>query len=213
MIEKQPLTTVVTAVSRSSHKREQILTSAINLFCSNGFHNTSMDEVAKLADVSKQTVYSHFGCKDVLFAAAIESKCIEHQLSDILLDVPAEPETTLMFFAKHFGEMIVSADAITVYQACVAQADTHPQTSQLYFNAGPLHVFSLLEDYFKAVSKLGQYYFSQPRHCAVRLCLMLFGEQRIALELGIDVPFSAEDRTRYLHDTVSMFLRAYEAKS
>ena len=37
-----------------------ILEAAADLFLRNGYPGTSMDEVAKLADVSKQTVYAQF---------------------------------------------------------------------------------------------------------------------------------------------------------
>lgn len=64
-------------MSRSEQKKQQVLVAAIDLFCRQGFPHTSMDEVAKQAGVSKQTVYSHYGSKDDLFVAAIESKCVE----------------------------------------------------------------------------------------------------------------------------------------
>ncbi|WP_394128849.1 TetR/AcrR family transcriptional regulator [Shewanella maritima] len=200
-------------MSRSEQKRRQVLQSAIELFCNNGFPNTSMDEVAKHAGVSKQTVYSHFGSKDDLFISAIESKCVVHQLTGYLLDDPANPEKALATFAEHFGEMIVTEEALTVFKACVAQYDTHPETSQLYYDAGPEHVFQLLESFFCEINKLGKYHFDKPRDCAVRLCLMLFGEQRMRLELGLDAQLLTASRTSYLADTASMFLRAYEVRS
>ena len=45
---------------RSARKRRAILDAATTLFLSNGYSGTSMDEVAALARVSKQTVYKHF---------------------------------------------------------------------------------------------------------------------------------------------------------
>ncbi|MBX3529875.1 MAG: TetR/AcrR family transcriptional regulator [Rhizobiaceae bacterium] len=46
-----------------------ILEAAADLFLKQGFSGTSMDEIADLADVSKQTVYAHFASKEALFAA------------------------------------------------------------------------------------------------------------------------------------------------
>ena len=45
---------------KSMEKRNQILSSASQLFLQDGFTNTTMDNVAKQSGVSKQTVYSHF---------------------------------------------------------------------------------------------------------------------------------------------------------
>lgn len=200
------------SVSRSEQKREQILTAAIELFCGQGFPHTSMDEVAKKAGVSKQTVYAHFGSKDELFVAAIESKCVVHQVTDQLFISPEYPERTLLQFGHYFSDMVVSSEAIDVFKACVAQADTHPDISTLYFNAGPEHLIGLLEHYFIEVQRLGHYQFGDVRGAAVRLCLMLFGEMRLKLELGLAVEDIAPHRTRYIKETVEMFLRGYRSE-
>ncbi|MCG9729218.1 TetR/AcrR family transcriptional regulator [Shewanella sp. Isolate13] len=197
-------------LSRSEQKREQILQAAKQLFCEQGFPNTSMDEVAKLAGVSKQTVYSHFGCKDDLFVASIESKCLIHGVNQDVFSDPSLPEESMMLFAKHFGEVITSPEAVTVFKACVAQADSHPEISELFYSAGPQHILGLLRDYLARVSELGVYHFSNPHHCAVRLCLMIFGEMRMRQDLGLDVSDLLLSREQYIKGTVEMFLRAYK---
>src|SRR5215216_1869513 len=53
--------------SRSGRKRAAILQAATTLFLRNGYRGTSMDEIAALAGVSKQTVYKHFADKERLF--------------------------------------------------------------------------------------------------------------------------------------------------
>ncbi|MCL1145306.1 TetR/AcrR family transcriptional regulator [Shewanella marinintestina] len=198
------------SMSRSEQKREQILQAAKELFCEQGFPNTSMDEVAKLAGVSKQTVYSHFGCKDDLFVASIESKCLVHGVNQELLSDPLTPEVSLALFAKHFGEVITSPEAITVFKACVSQSDSHPKISELFYSAGPKHILGLLAEYLAKVSVIGDYQFNNPHHCAVRLCLMVFGEVRMRLDLGLDVSDLLDEREQYINDTVEMFLKAYK---
>ncbi|QFU23540.1 TetR/AcrR family transcriptional regulator [Shewanella eurypsychrophilus] len=196
-------------LSRSEQKRLQILEAAIELFCGQGFPNTSMDEVAKRACVSKQTVYSHFGSKDELFVASIESKCVVNRLTDDVFSDPSEPEAALHCFAEYFGELIVSPEAITVFTTCVAQAETHPEISKMFFNAGPQHLLELLSDYLERVEKLGIYRFDSGRNSAVRLCLMMFGEMRLKLELGLGVEDLVAGRPSYLKETITMFLKAY----
>ncbi|MEM7595548.1 MAG: TetR/AcrR family transcriptional regulator, partial [Cyanobacteria bacterium P01_A01_bin.83] len=53
--------------TKSEIKTEAILTGAMKEFLANGYAATSMDKVAKTAQVSKATVYSHFGDKESLF--------------------------------------------------------------------------------------------------------------------------------------------------
>ena len=56
---------------RSTRKRKAILQAAATLFLRNGYLGTSMDEIAALAGVSKQTVYKHFGDKQELLLAIV----------------------------------------------------------------------------------------------------------------------------------------------
>src|ERR1039457_5591327 len=48
-------------------KRSAIMAAATALFLRNGYQGTSMDEIAALAAVSKQTVYKNFADKERLF--------------------------------------------------------------------------------------------------------------------------------------------------
>ena len=198
-------------LSRSEQKRLQILEAAIELFCGQGFPNTSMDEVAKRACVSKQTVYSHFGSKDELFVASIESRCVVQRLAEDVFTDPSQPELALNCFAEYFGDLIISPEALTVFTTCVAQSETHPGISALFFDAGPQHLLNLLTHYFEDVHKLGVYQFDDCRSCAVRLCLMMYGEMRLKLELGLNADDLVEGRARYLTGCISMFLRAYRS--
>src|SRR5690606_40647684 len=56
-------------------KRAAILDAAKRMFVMHGFDGVSMDQIAAEAGVSKLTVYSHFGDKESLFAAAVQSHC------------------------------------------------------------------------------------------------------------------------------------------
>jgi TetR/AcrR family transcriptional regulator of autoinduction and epiphytic fitness len=51
----------------SDRKKSDIVAAAIQEFDSHGFQKTSMDQIAKTANVSKRTVYNHFASKDALF--------------------------------------------------------------------------------------------------------------------------------------------------
>ena len=56
---------------RSARKRRAILEAATTAFLRNGYRGTSMDEIAALAGVSKQTVYKHFADKERLFSEIV----------------------------------------------------------------------------------------------------------------------------------------------
>src|SRR5437763_3587360 len=58
---------------RSARKRQAILDAATTVFLKKGYLGTSMDEIAALAGVSKQTVYKHFADKERLFSEVVTS--------------------------------------------------------------------------------------------------------------------------------------------
>ena len=59
--------------SRSAQKRRAILDAATEVFLKCGYPGASMDEIAALSSVSKQTVYKHFESKEALFVEIVTS--------------------------------------------------------------------------------------------------------------------------------------------
>jgi AcrR family transcriptional regulator len=62
---------VTISASTIDDKRSRLLDAALGTFVRFGFRKTSMDEVARAADVSRQTLYLHFATKEDLFRAAV----------------------------------------------------------------------------------------------------------------------------------------------
>ncbi len=69
----------------------RILTAALDLFVNNGFHNVSVHEVQKQADVSIGSIYNHFGGKE-----GIAKALYHHLLNEIqdLVDCAIKEKTT-----------------------------------------------------------------------------------------------------------------------
>jgi TetR/AcrR family transcriptional regulator, mexJK operon transcriptional repressor len=53
-------------------KRVAIARAALHLFARDGYERTSVDAIAAEADVSKRTVYNHYGDKEKLFLSVVE---------------------------------------------------------------------------------------------------------------------------------------------
>ena len=132
--------------SKSEEKRRLIIDAAGDLFMEQGYENASMDGIAKLAGVSKQTLYSHFGGKEQLFSAAIECKCEEYQLDSSLSNTDNNYRDSLQEFCEQLARLLVSPEALQVFRVCVAEAD-RTEVGNLFWQAGPerirnqLHVF------------------------------------------------------------------------
>ena len=61
-----------TAVADEFDRRDQILDAANECFTQLGIQRTSVQDVARMAKVSRGTIYRYFVDRDVLIAAAIE---------------------------------------------------------------------------------------------------------------------------------------------
>jgi len=71
----------------------KILTAGLDLFVANGYHNVSVHEVQKLADVSIGSIYKHFGGKDGIAKALYEH--IINELDELFDAITSEIESPL----------------------------------------------------------------------------------------------------------------------
>ena len=53
-------------------RREQLLQVALQTFAANGYHETSMNEVAEAAGVTKPVLYQHFASKKALYNELVD---------------------------------------------------------------------------------------------------------------------------------------------
>jgi AcrR family transcriptional regulator len=84
-------------------RRCKLLEAAITVFTRYGFRKTSMDEVARAAQISRQGLYLHFATKEELFRATLQSAMEGslHAAKAVLGDssLPLEPRLVRAFDA------------------------------------------------------------------------------------------------------------------
>jgi AcrR family transcriptional regulator len=71
---------------KNSAQKDKILNSAMQLFARQGYHGTSTREIARLADVSENTIFRHFDRKEDLFWAVLRTRCAGVKLRRDVLD-------------------------------------------------------------------------------------------------------------------------------
>ena len=64
-------------LGKKGRKLDQVLLGARDIFLAQGFANANMDAIAKLAQVSKATVYSYFPDKQSLFIEVVKNECVQ----------------------------------------------------------------------------------------------------------------------------------------
>ncbi len=85
---------------KNSPQKETIQSAACQLFARQGYHGTSTREIARLADVSENTIFRHFERKEDLFWSALRSRCSTIKLRKDMLDGMAEGEAPEVVLPK-----------------------------------------------------------------------------------------------------------------
>ncbi len=91
-------------------RREDILNAAEHLFAENGFHHTTMEDIARQAEYGTGTIYLYFKTKDDLYEALLERKIGEYiafvrervnAVADPVDKIRALVYAKLEFFERH----------------------------------------------------------------------------------------------------------------
>ncbi len=117
---------------RSERKRQAILAGARQEFLGHGYAATSMDRIARAAQVSKATVYSHFADKEALFRALTE-QMVGERLGELFGtsagdSLPAEPAAALATLA---GRCLARRDSqppfLAFLRLVIAESERFPE--------------------------------------------------------------------------------------
>jgi AcrR family transcriptional regulator len=137
-------------------KQETILQGAVRVFLQRGYAGTSMDRVASEAEVSKQTIYSHFQDKEGLFKALMERMTIRRfQAAFHTATLQGEPEVLLRQFAETYLNKIVDEEYIALFRVIFAESLRFPELAKLYGRTVIQQGRHLVSDYFRRHPELG----------------------------------------------------------
>lgn len=203
------ITSMVNVRSKSESKRKQILEAATVLFTEQGYSSTSMDLIAKNAGVSKQTVYSHFGNKDELFAASIKQKCDSYHMTEISVADASEPAEILFVLAKRFLAMLTSKEALAIHKICAYESKSYPQLSELFYQEGPERVANEVAQLMADFHNKKQLNIPEPKFAALQFLNMAKGECWMRVEFNTKKQISEDEVDLYLKSSIAMFLKGY----
>ncbi|TZF82978.1 TetR/AcrR family transcriptional regulator [Cognatilysobacter lacus] len=192
-------------------KRDAILEASKKLFVQLGFDAVSMDQIATEAGVSKLTVYSHFGDKESLFAAAVKSHCEQGMPPSLLEDRPEMPvQARLTEIATAFYAMISAPEAIAGHRVLCSPQITSTPLPQMFWESGPRRVqeeFAALLDRRVAA---GQLDIPDTRVASSQFFTLLKGEPHARLVFGCGCGTEpGMEAGAHVSACVDVFLRAY----
>lgn len=194
----------------SAAKREAIIKAAANVFMTSGYEAASMDQIAAAAGVSKQTVYSHFGAKDLLFEGIVKSRCASLMGSDDLpVDIDGDVETVLTTTALRFMRLVTSGEGLTLYRVILAESGRFPELAKAFYRAGPRAATDRLAVYLAAQAKIETIKVDDPQTSAEMFFAMLRDDLYLRCLLGLQDGPTDADIERRARRAVQMFIHAH----
>lgn len=199
---------------RSARKRRAIVEAAAGLFLDHGYQGTSMDEIAALAAVSKQTVYKNFSDKEQLFsdivlgAAARADEFIE-ALPRVLAGTD-DLRAGLQALARQYLATVMQPRLLQLRRLIISEAGRFPDLARTYYRRVPERVMDALAAQLGELARRGLLRVDDPHVAASHLAFLILGlPLDRAMFLGTGHELSAAELDRRAGDAVDVFLAAY----
>src|ERR1051325_2321993 len=116
-----------------SSKRRQIIDGARKVFMDLGFDGASMGEIARVAGVSKGTLYVYFADKNRLFEAIVEEETLEQGKLTFNFDPKRDVTTTLMEFGQAYIQLLCRPGGGSATRTVMAIAERMPEVGRRYY--------------------------------------------------------------------------------
>ncbi len=191
-------------------KHQSIIRAATKLFLKHGYSGTGMDDVAKHAGVTKQTVYSHFGNKDALFREIISEECLRHSPTpDMLEDKNLPVEELLYRVGIGFLNMISSPQGLAIHRLVMSEAERKPALAKLFFETGPQRMNDLLTSYLQLQNERGVLSIKNTASAASYFYSLLKGRYHLRMALKVKPLPTQKQLQDHVRETVRVFMRIY----
>lgn len=202
---------------RSARKRRAIIDAARALFLQQGYAGTSMDDVAALAGVSKQTIYKHFVDKQQLFTDLITADIaqVEASTDPLVESMPdsQDLERDLREFARRHLATVMQPHLLRMRRVVIGEADRFPELARAWYESGPVRSCEMFARWFQALDRRGLLRVDDPLLAAQHFnWLILSIPLNKAMACPLDEPiFTERELERYADEGVRVFLAAYGA--
>jgi len=214
MKAKKPGVKAVGRAERTADKRAAVLEAAAKVFLGGGYLGASMDEIADLAGVSKQTVYTYFSNKEALFTAM--ASALSNEANDRLHNSVAEYgddddlEGYLVGYAVRQMEVVLTPRILQLRRLVIGEAGRFPELGAALYAGGPGRAIASLAAIFERLAKRDALAIHDPLRAATQFnWLIMSAPLNRAMLLGDAAIPSSKELREHAREGVRMFLAAY----
>jgi AcrR family transcriptional regulator len=183
------------------------------VFLADGFDGASMNEIARVAGVSKGTLYVYFQSKQALFEALINE---EHRRTAERLSMFDEAEPDVALVLKRFGNALMNfmllPEHIALVRTVSAAAAKFPAIGRAFFEAGPQYGADRLAAYFAHQVEAGALVIDDVNLAAYQFLESIQGFHLKRMLFCICEPPPQHAVERAVARAVEMFMAVYRSK-
>ena len=202
---------------RSSRKRQAVLEAATEVFLRDGYLGTSMDEIAALSSVSKQTVYKHFTSKEALFVEIVSS-LTDRTGDTVHSEMPPMHEvgdvaTYLEAYGYRQLSIVLTPRIMQLRRLVIGEVSRFPELARVLYERGPRRAMNELAVLFKQLAADGLLDIDDAEMAAAHFNWLVMAQplnQAMLLGDGA-IPNPAELR-RTVKEGLRVFMAAYGVK-
>ncbi|MDX6806412.1 TetR/AcrR family transcriptional regulator [Terrihabitans rhizophilus] len=192
-----------------SLKRRQILAGASSVFMSKGFNGASMGEIARVAEVSKGTLYVYFQNKEQLFEACIDEKrrSFLARVLDFHDEAPVEDE--LRRFGMALARFVAEPEVIMAIRTVTGIAEQMPELGARFYDNGPGHSARVFAAYLDRKVAAGELAIQNTALAALQFADMC--QSNLSRPLLFGVNLSAHERELRAEASVTQAVQTFLA--
>ena len=191
-------------------KNEDILIAAQQAFLEKGYGAASMEYIAKKANVSKQTLYSHFTNKEELFSGVMELKCrnIVNPLVDAVEKGIGIEE---FFYCLGVGllKCVTDDESLNMYRLIVSESIRFPELSAKFMDNGPRKGCEMVAKYLDGKVASGELKCDDTLMAAQFFCDMVKASVHTGRLLGKQKNLSENEIDIRVREAIRVFMSAY----
>ncbi len=202
------------APADDSLKRRQILDGARDVFLAGGFDGASMNEIARVAGVSKGTLYVYFASKEALFEVLIREEKREQAEQTCQADhANHDVEAVLRQIGERLLERMFRPASIAHLRIVAAVAPKFPSIGRAFYEAGPLLGRTRLSDYLRAQVEAGILEVDDTERAATAFLDLCKSQHMLPVLLCVREPPDLPEIAAHVAAVTAIFLRAFPIKA
>lgn len=195
---------------KRGRKFDQVLAGAREVFMADGFDGASVDTIARVAGVSKATLYSYFPDKRLLFMEVAKAECA--RLADeavAVIDLTAPPREVLAEAGRRILGFFLTEFGVRVYRIFAAESDRFPELGRGFYEAGPAMVRERIVTYFHDAVGRGELKIDDMELAADQFAELCKIDIFPRLIFGVQGSFSVAEQRRVIDGAIETFLARY----